>query len=95
MQRILVELVGAGEQLIEQRILALDVADEQRLGELVLVLEVIEEAALGDADRGDHLLDRGRGEALLEHGGFRHVENALACVAAFARCFLHLLALCR
>ena len=76
-QRILVELVGTGEQFIEQRILALHVADEQRLGELVLVLEVIEEPALGDADRGDHLLDRGGGEALLEHGGLRHVENAL------------------
>ena len=88
-QRILVELVGAGEQFVEQRILALHVADEQRLGELVLVLEMIEEAALGDADLGDHLLDRGGGEALLEHGSFRHVENALSCIAALARCLLH------
>ena len=89
MQRILVELVGAGEQLVEQRILALHVTDEQGLGELVLVLEMIEEAALGDADRGDHLLDRGGSEALLEHGSFRHVENALACIAALARRLLH------
>ena len=88
-QRVLVELIGAGEQLVEQRILALHVADEERLGELVLVLEMIEEAALGDADRGDHFLDRGGSEALLEHGSFRHVENALACIAALARRLLH------
>src|SRR4029078_2656496 len=88
-QRILVELVGTGEQFVEQRILALHVTDEQRLGELVLVLEVIEEPAFGDADRGDHLLDRGGGEALLEHRSLRHVENALARIAAFARYLLH------
>ena len=89
-QRVLVELIGAGEQLVEQRILALHVADEERLGELVLVPEMIEEAALGDPDRGDHFLDRGGGEALLEHGGFRHVEKAPACIASLARCLLHL-----
>jgi len=50
---------------------------------------MIEEAALGDADLGDHLLDRGGSEALLEHGSFRHVENALACIAALARRLLH------
>jgi hypothetical protein len=96
-QRVLVELIGAGEQLVEQRILALHVADEERLGELVLVLEMIEEAALGDPDLGDHLLDRGGGEALLEHGSFRHIENTLACIAALAWRLLHapLLPVCR
>jgi hypothetical protein len=51
-QRVLVKLVGTAEQIVEQRILPLDVADEQSPGELVLILEVIEEAALGDADGG-------------------------------------------
>jgi hypothetical protein len=88
-QRVLVELVGAGEQFVEQRILPLHVADEKRLGELILVLEMIEEAALGDPDRGDHLLDRSGGEPLLEHGRLDHIENALACIAAFARRLLH------
>ena len=45
MQRIIVQLVGAGEQFVKQGILALDVTYEQSLGELVLVFEMIEEAA--------------------------------------------------
>ena len=90
-QRIIVQLVGAGEQFVKQGILALDVTDEQSLGELVLVFEMIEEAALGDADRGNHLLDRGGGEALIEHGSFRHVEDTLfSGICALARCLLHL-----
>ena len=84
MQRVLVELVGAAEEIVEQRVLALEVAHEQRLGELALVLEVVEEAALGDADGGDQLLDRGAGKALLEHGRLGDVEKALARVAALA-----------
>src|SRR5258705_5879371 len=71
------------------------VPGKERLGELVLVLQMIEEAALGDPDRGDHLLDRGGSEALLKHGGFGHVENALACIAALARRLLHLCSLPR
>ena len=89
-QRIIVQLVGAGEQFVKQGILALDVTDEQSLGELVLVFEMIEEAALGDADRGNHLLDRGGGEALIEHGSFRHVEDMLSGICALVRCLLHL-----
>jgi hypothetical protein len=54
---------------------------------------MIEKAALGDADGDDNLLNRGGGKALLEHGPFSHVENALACIAALARCLLHRLAL--
>ncbi len=84
MQRILVELIGAAEQVIEERVLALDVADEQRLGELALVLEVIEEAVLGDSDGCNQLVDRCGGEALFENGGFGHIENAVSGVTAFA-----------
>jgi len=81
-QRILVEVVGAGEELIEQRVLALDVADEQSLGELALVLEMIEESALGDADGGDQLFDRSGGESFVEDGSLGRVENALARISA-------------
>ena len=89
MQRILVELIGARKQLIEQRVLALDVADQQGLGELALVLEMIKESALGDADGGDQLLDRGGGKSLLQHRRLGRVENALARVSALP--LLHVL----
>ena len=56
-RRILVELIGTAEQVIEERVLARDVADKQCLGELTLVLEVIEEAILGDSDRCNQLVD--------------------------------------
>ena len=65
MERILVELIGAGKQLVEQSVLARHVTDQKRLRQLALVPEMIEKAALGNADRRDQLLDRGRGEALL------------------------------
>jgi hypothetical protein len=38
-QRVLVKLVGTAEQIVEQRILPLDVADEQSPSELVLSLK--------------------------------------------------------
>ena len=81
-QRILVKLIAAPENVVEDRPVVREVAQQHRLGELGLVLEVIEEAALGDADRGDQLLDRGRGKALGQHGGFRDFEDALAGVFA-------------
>ena len=81
-QRVLVQLIGATEQVVEQRVVALDVAHQQRLREVALVFEMIEEAALGDTDGGDQLVDRGGGEALFEHRRLGRVENALARVAA-------------
>jgi hypothetical protein len=75
-QRILVELVGTPEEIIEESVLAFDVTLQQGLGQGALVAEVIEEAALGDADGGDELVDRSRGETLLEHAGLRRVEDA-------------------
>jgi hypothetical protein len=83
-QGTFVELVGAAEQVVEERVLALDIADQQRLGEVALVLEMIEEAVLGDADGGDELVDGCGGEALFENGGLGRVENAVPRVAAFA-----------
>ena len=75
-QRVVVELVGAAEDVGKRSVVLVDVAAHQRLGEVALVLEVIEEAALGDADAGDQLVDRGCGEALLEHGGLGELEDA-------------------
>src|SRR5262245_10349305 len=82
MQRILVEFIGATEDLVEQGVLARDIADQEGLGELALVLEMIEESALGNSDGGDQLLDRGGRKALLEHRRFSCVENALARISA-------------
>ena len=85
MERILVELIGAGKQLVEQSVLARHVTDQKRLRQLALVPEMIEEAALGDADRRDQLLDRGRGEALLRAPTSRpRREGAPACRCPFA-----------
>ena len=67
MQRIVVQLVAAAEELVENRPVVLEIALQQRLREVGLVLEVVEEAALRDADRSDDLFDRGRGESLREH----------------------------
>jgi hypothetical protein len=50
MQGILIELISTAEEVIEERVLPLDVADQQRLGEFALVLEVVKEAILGDTD---------------------------------------------
>ena len=83
-QGVVIELVGAAEDVGKRRVVLVDVAAHQRLGEVALVLEVIEEAALGDADAGDQLVDRGGGEALLEHGGLGELEDAGARVAALA-----------
>src|SRR5262245_32550037 len=89
-QGILIELICASEQVIEERVLALDVADQQGLGELALVFEVIEKAVLGDANGSDQLVDRCSGEALFENGGFSRIENAVSRVAALAMLeFLH------
>ena len=41
MQRVLVELIGAREQIVEKGILALDVTDQEGLGEFSLILEMI------------------------------------------------------
>jgi hypothetical protein len=84
MQRIFIELVRAPEQVVKEVVLALDVPRQQRLGEFALIPEVIEKPALGDADRGNQLVDRCGGKAFLQDGGFRHVEDALASVGAFA-----------
>ena len=79
-QRIVVQLVAARENILEHLLVVREVAQHQAFRERALVLEVIEEAALGDADRRDDLLDRGRGEAFRQHGGFRHFEDAGARV---------------
>jgi hypothetical protein len=89
MQRILVELIGAREQLVEQRVLALDVADQQRLGELALLLEMIKESALGDADAAISSSIEVAAKSLLQHRRLSRVENALARVAPLA--LLHVL----
>ena len=81
-QRVVVQFVAAAKELVEHRAVLLEVALEQRLREIGLVLEMIEEAALGDADRGDDLLDRGRGESLREHRLLGGRENPLARLAA-------------
>jgi len=88
-QGVLVELVGTAEQIVEQRIFALHVADEQSPGELVLVLEVIKESAFDDADSGNQFLNRRGREPLFQNRGFRHIENSLARVAALTRRLLH------
>ena len=75
-QRIVVEFVAAREDFIEHLLVVLDVAQHQAHRERGLVAEVIEEAALGDADRGDDLVDRGRGETLREHRRFGDFEDA-------------------
>ena len=82
MQRILVELIGASEDLVEQCVLARDIADEEGLGELTLVLEMIEESAFGNPDCGDQLLDRGGRKSLFEYCRFGRVEDALARISA-------------
>jgi hypothetical protein len=86
MQRILVELIGAGEDLVEQGLLALDVANEERLGEFAFVLEMIEESALGDADGGDQLLDRGGRESLVENRRFGRMRMRSRVSPPFRSC---------
>jgi hypothetical protein len=81
-QWILVELIGAREQIVEKGVLALDVTDQEDLGEFSLILEMIEKSALCDADGGDQLLDRGGREAFVEDRALGRIEDALARISA-------------
>ncbi len=76
MQRVVVQRIGPREQIIEDDLVAFEIALEQRLREIVLVAEMIEEPALGDACRRDQLVDRGQGEALVQHGVLGEIEDA-------------------
>jgi hypothetical protein len=77
-ERVVVQLVAAAEEVVEELAVALQVAEDQRLGEVRLVLEMVEEAALGNATGGDQLVDRGRREALGEHRPLGEVEEPVA-----------------
>ncbi len=58
MQRIIVPLIGAAEELVEHSSFALNVADEKRACELCLISEMIDENALGNSYGGDQFADR-------------------------------------
>ena len=62
-------------QRVEDLVVLGEEALEQLPGEVVLVLEMVEEAALGDPRRLDQLVDRGRGEALVDDRIIGDVED--------------------
>ena len=75
----------AALQRVEDLVVLGEEALEQLPGEIVLVLEMIEEAALGDAGRLDQLVDRGRGEALVNDRIISDVEEPGAGPLALGR----------
>jgi hypothetical protein len=83
-QRIVVQLVAAAEQLVQRRPVLFEVTQQKPLRELPLVLEMVEEAALGDPHRRDQLLDRGARKALGEYRLLGHFEQPLTRLAASA-----------
>jgi hypothetical protein len=77
-QRVLIEFVGAHENVVEHGVVVGDVAQHQSARELTLISKMIEKAALGDAGPDDQFFDRGGGKPFVEDGGFGELQDALA-----------------
>ncbi len=85
MQRIVTQLFRLLEQVVEDPPLGIEVTLQQGLREVVLIAEMVEETGFGDAGFTDDLVDRGGGEAFVQHGVLRDVHDALARLFAFAQ----------
>lgn len=84
MQRIVMQLPCPDLELVQHDLALRQIAFQQPAREIVLVLEMIEEATLRNTGCFDQLLDRRRGEALLNDRVICKVQQPLARLRPFA-----------